>query len=361
MYDLPKISDFLPSLSVSAGCHQPLSETRERMPLTPLTPLTAEQSYAFVMSPRLGDSLLSMIVVHNLVRNGFRVKVFGAHIDALRDWFPGIDIAPALSADAAPAALRAFDIVLHAYHADKVLRSDDLHPNVVVMDDWPVYRQVKNMVEIQMDLCRTQFNLPDVVPENGLVVPAHLRSRAAMRRIVIHPIASDVQKSWRPMRFVKLAKQLRSRGFEPEFLLPPAALKDWKWLETHGFRPKALNNLSDVAAYVIQSGWVIGNDSGIGHLASNVGVPTVSLAMRPSIARRWKPGWAPSRAVIAPAVVPGRFLKEKSWKYLLSTARVSAAFDQLRHDCGVPRLAQARGDFDPQSQNDAVADVRHAS
>lgn len=322
---------------------------------------TAEQSYAFVMSPRLGDSLLSMVVVHNLVQSGYRVKVFGAHIDALRDWFPGIDIAPALNGDTAATALRAFDVVLHAYHADKVLPSDDLHPNVVVMDDWPVYRQVKNMVEIQMDVCRTQFHLAHVVPENGMRIPAHLHSRAAMRRIVIHPIASEEQKSWRPMRFVKLAKRLRSQGFEPEFLLPPDALKDWKWLEAFGFRPKAMSNLSDVAAYVIQSGWVIGNDSGIGHLASNVGVPTVSLAMRPSIARRWKPGWAPSRVVIAPAVVPGRFLKEKCWKYLLSTARVSAAFDQLRHDCGMPSLKQPLGDSTADAPNKSVADIRHAS
>jgi len=152
-------------------------------------------------------------------------------------------------------------------------------------------------------------------------------------QVLIHPLASDKQKSWVPMRFVRLALQLRKLGFESEFLVLPSELDNWKWLEGYGLRVCAYPSLDAVAARIIKSGWVIGNDSGIGHLASSLGIPTVSLAMRPSIAKRWQPGWAPSRVIIPPPVLPGRWLKEKSWKYLVSPSRVLAGFEALRLDC----------------------------
>lgn len=357
---------------------------------------SVNRTFAFVMSPRLGDSLLSMVVVNNLTRHGFKVKVFSDQINALRDWFPGFDIAPGLATHEASAALSAYDVILHAYHADKVLPAGDPHPRVVVMDDWPVYRQVRNMVDIQLDVCRVHFGLSDVVRENGMMrapvspavlaidaMPAApaapalstLTPRSDMRRVVIHPVASDTQKSWRPKRFVALALQLRARGFDPEFLLPQSAMDNWRWVQTHGLRACAYPSLSLVAERIVTAGWVIGNDSGIGHLASSLGVPAVSLAMRPRIAVRWQPGWAPSEMVLPLPIVPGRFLKERCWKYLVSSARVLRAFDTLRRRCGMPMplhggaypayagqspalttgpSAHANGNADP------VADVRHA-
>jgi hypothetical protein len=362
---------------------------------------STNRTFAFVMSPRLGDSLLSMVVVNNLRRHGFQIKVFSDQIHALRDWFPGFDIAPGLATHEASAALSAYDVILHAYHADKVLPAGDPHPNVVVMDDWPVYRQVRNMVDIQLDVCRTHFGLSDVVRENGMIrTPASapsptladtaippsanaapvaalptLTPRSDMRRVVIHPVASDTQKSWRPKRFVALALQLRARGFDPEFLLPQSAMNNWRWLQSYGLRVCAYPSLSLVAERIVTAGWVIGNDSGIGHLASSLGVPVVSLAMRPRIAVRWQPGWAPSEMVLPLPIVPGRFLKEKCWKYLLSSARVLRAFDTLRRRCGMP--VPLHGGIYPAYTNpgpsltaspsahvggkaDPVADVRHA-
>lgn len=320
---------------------------------------SVNRTFAFVMSPRLGDSLLSMVVVNNLTRHGFKIKVFSDQIHALRDWFPGFDIAPGLATHDASAALSPYDVILHAYHADKVLPAGDPHPNVVVMDDWPVYRQVRNMVDIQLDVCRVHFGLTDVVRENGMMrapvsapaladaalpsalaapatTQATLTPRSDMRRVVIHPVASDTQKSWRPKRFVALALQLRARGFDPEFLLPQSAMDNWRWLQSYGLRVCTYPSLSLVAERIVTAGWVIGNDSGIGHLASSLGVPAVSLAMRPRIAVRWQPGWAPSEMVLPLPIVPGRFLKEKCWKYLVSSARVLRAFDALRRRCGMP-------------------------
>ncbi|WP_429498529.1 glycosyltransferase family 9 protein [Robbsia andropogonis] len=345
---------------------------------------SVNHSYAFVMSPRLGDSLLSMIVVHNLARHGYRIKVFGDQIHALRDWFPGFDIAPGLTPHDASSALAPYDVILHAYHADKVLPPGDRHANVIVMDDWPIYRQIRNMVDIQLDVCRVHFGLTDLVRENGIAqLPSSavratapgesersrrpLTPRGDMRRVVIHPVASDSQKSWRPKRFVALALQLRARGFDPEFVLPQSALENWRWLPSYGLRAYASPDLSQIAERIVTAGWVIGNDSGLGHLASSLGVPTVALAMRPRIAARWQPGWAPSEMVLPLPVVPGRFLKETCWKYLVSSARVLRAFDILRRRCGMPvtlhgnAYAPTSPTLAPRPDTDPATDARRAN
>jgi len=318
---------------------------------------TPDQRYAFVMSPRLGDSLLTMVVVNNLVRDGFRITVFSKQLVALRTWFPRIDIQPLPDSDAVVTRLNEFDIVLHAFHADLLAAPSALKAMTVVFDDLPVYRQVKNMVDIQVEVCEQHFGIMHATRENGMTPPAHLRPTVDARRVIIHPVASDQHKSWRPMRFVKLAKMLKAQGFEPEFLLPASALPQWQWIEKQGFRATSPGGLDAVAARIVESAWVIGNDSGIGHLASNLGIPTVSLAMRRRIAQRWRPGWAPSRAVVAPPLLPSRFLKEKFWKFMLSTGRVMRAFHALRRECGAPGMVTRTS---AGLQAEPVADIRHA-
>jgi len=307
-------------------------ENNHRLCRTRSIALDHNWHYVFVMSPRLGDSLLSMVIVHNLLRHGYRIDVVSDQIYALRRWFPNVRVIPAPQLGEATQFLSAFDMILHAYQADKMSNAPDVAKKSIVLDELPVYRQIKNMVDIQVDVCRYHFGLANTVRTNGMRKNIGPRKRL-QTQVLIHPLASDKQKSWVPMRFVRLALQLRKLGFESEFLVLPSELDNWKWLEGYGLRVCAYPSLDAVAARIIKSGWVIGNDSGIGHLASSLGIPTVSLAMRPSIAKRWQPGWAPSRVIIPPPVLPGRWLKEKSWKYLVSPSRVLAGFEALRLDC----------------------------
>lgn len=303
--------------------------------------LQKNQNIAFVMSRRLGDSLLSMIVVRSLVLCGYRVTVFGDYLHALRNWFPDVEIHPRVSELDARAKLGAFDVLIHAYDADVIGDTPEWHPRVIVLDHWPAYRQVKNMVAIQRDISAALTETPVASSDNGMRAPPHLTHRGYAQRIILHPVASDLQKSWLPRRFLSLAKQLKKEGFEPQFLVMHQDLRNWRWLSEHGFEAVALASLDEVAALVYESGWVIGNDSGIGHLASNLGVPTVSLAMRRRIASRWRPGWAPSRAVVPLPLLPSRYLKERFWKHLLPTSRVLGAFQDLRQEYGERRTTRS--------------------
>jgi len=293
------------------------------------------------MSPRIGDTLISMVVANNLVRHGIEVTIFSAHLYALRDWFPGFRIEPALCAARAGSMLERYDVVLHAYESD-VMGGYDWHPRVWVMDQWPTYRQVKPMIDIQLDLCRYCFGLGSLTRDNGLVVPADIGAAVVRNRVVIHPTASEIQKQWLPRRFLRLARRLRDEGYDPCFVVAPYEHADWTWVEAHGFRLVSHASLADLARWLITASVFVGNDSGLAHLASNVGVPAVSLAMRPRIALRWAPGWAPSLAITAPPLMPGRWLREFSWKYLLPVSKVAAAVEKLRR-----RVANTSRAFGP--------------
>jgi len=289
------------------------------------------QTIAFHLSQCLGDSLLAMIVVHNLVRNGYRVEVFGDYLYSLKDWFPSFDIHPTVKPEQARDRLGRFDVLLHIYPRNVVDGCRDWHPRCLVMETWPSFRQVRNMVDIHLDLCEKELGLIDVVRGNGLTVPAGLTHRACQRRVAIHPTASIEQKMWLPGRFLSLAHRLRAQGFEPEMIVAPHERDDWLHLQReHGIAVPLFASLDEVAKRLCESGWFIGNDSGLAHLASNMGVPAVSLMVRNRIARRWRPGWAPSVAVLPLPVLPGRFAKDRLWRYLLPVSRVQRAFEALQ-------------------------------
>jgi hypothetical protein len=89
------------------------------------------------------------------------------------------------------------------------------------------------------------------------------------------------------------------------------------------------SNLDDLAMYVYQSGFVIGNDSLVGHLASNLQIPTIIVADKNERMKLWRPGWLEGSVVTLSPWVPRWKFFEKNWQHFISSARVLRAFDDL--------------------------------
>lgn len=291
--------------------------------------LSKTDKIAFIMSPRLGDSLLSMIVVHNLQNHGFQVDVFGDYMYALKDWFTDFQI-HSLPTHEVRSLLEKYDVLLYAYPNDILAESNQWHPRVVVFDKLLLYRQKILMPDIQVAICRDFFNLPQVVRTNGLKPLKNLQCRRFKNRIVIHPTSHELRKNWLPTRFLKLAKRLAVNDYEIHFIVSASERKDWQWLENEKFSLPEFENLSALAAFIYESGYFIGNDSGIGHLASNLGLPTLTFAMRKRVAMRWRPSFAPNITLFPPKWFITRPLKEKYWQYAISVNRAFHACMQLK-------------------------------
>lgn len=115
--------------------------------------------------------------------------------------------------------------------------------------------------------------------------------RAPEQRILIHPGAGKQNSRWPAERYLELIKLLADAGLDPHIILGEVELETWPAELVEQFRqagqvaePRTLLGLLDelqlAAAFV-------GNDSGPGHLAAALGVPTVSIfGTDPT---RWKP------------------------------------------------------------------------
>lgn len=296
-------------------------------------PITPELPIAFVMSPRLGDSLLSMVLVNNLVRHGFSVQVFGDYLYELRAWFPQANIQPLPTKDNLKILLSPYALVLHAYPTDVIGDLATWHSGVKILDRSPSYRLRIPMPDIQLAICRNELKLNgELVRENGLTVPEGWHYRRNPQRIVVHPTSDNPMKNWIPRRFLRLCRRLQRYGYQPEVIVSPKERPNWLWLEKEGISLPIFVSLSQVAGWIYESGWLIGNDSGLGHLASNLGIETVSLMIRAKVAERWRPTWAHGKAIFPPRWLITRPLKEKLWKYCITETKVWRVFQQLQQE-----------------------------
>jgi ADP-heptose:LPS heptosyltransferase len=108
-------------------------------------------------------------------------------------------------------------------------------------------------------------------PRDRLPPPAPRRTRA----VLIHTGAALPVRVWPLDRFRNLVTWLRSEGFAVQVACD-AAQRDW-WLaegETGALVPRSLEELLDL---LDQQSVFIGNDSGPGHLAALLGVPTFTF------------------------------------------------------------------------------------
>ncbi|MGI4862085.1 MAG: glycosyltransferase family 9 protein [Janthinobacterium lividum] len=287
---------------------------------------------AVILSPALGDSLLLATVAHNLQLNGVQVTMFGHQGYLLRDWLPALQVRPALDAHAANLieVLAQFDAVLQLHDDKPFANLAECHPRVILLEHICRSAAPYSMVDRLVEFCRDELHLPRVGRSNGLTPPAGLEYRRHRMRVAIHPTASTADKCWLAPRFLQLGLMLRESGFDPQFVVAREERAAWAAVEAAGMVMPDLGSVDNLAGWLYESGWFIGNDSGVGHLASNLQIPTLSLFMRRGIARTWRPGWGVGDVLIGGAFLPSGRLKERYWKYMLSVGRVMRAFHRLR-------------------------------
>lgn len=110
--------------------------------------------------------------------------------------------------------------------------------------------------------------------------------------IVLHPGAGSGKKCWPVERYLELAGELSRAGRQVEVILGEVELEQWPQERVDAFaksasivRPATLVELMD---RLLKGSAFVGNDSGPGHLAAMLGIPTISI-FGPKDPTRWKP------------------------------------------------------------------------
>ncbi|WP_408250250.1 glycosyltransferase family 9 protein [Paraburkholderia xenovorans] len=83
---------------------------------------------------------------------------------------------------------------------------------------------------------------------------------------------------------MRLSRRLEAFGFKVEFALGPQEHSRWDDLGRDTPRLCSFTSTASLAEWLYESGWFIRNDSGVGHLASSLGVPTLANFRRRRIA-----------------------------------------------------------------------------
>jgi hypothetical protein len=306
-----------------------------------MTDFHSARRIAVVLSARLGDSLLMMSLAHNLARNARDVVIFSTQMSRLVQWCPGLDIRPVPPVDQAARQLSDFDVVVQM-HADRPLpRATVQEGRFSCFDTWRVEAAARLRAHGrpalvgELSLYASEvFGVATWDGRNGLVAPPGLRHRIHGQRVIIHPTSGSPDGYWPRAKYEKLAQALILRGMQPEFVVEQHERTAWLGgASPDGFRFVEAPTLDALAAYLYESGWFIGSDSGVGHLASTCGIPTVTITERLRNMRRWKPAWAEAE-VVRPLWLPGNGLRRRFWRAATTVRRVLKAFDTLRARVG---------------------------
>lgn len=295
----------------------------------------------------LGDGVNSLVLSNNLHLNGWKVDTYQNVMGSMQSWFPHLNVISYPSLAELPRVLSQYDLffvvhndtdpfVLQLIQEGKRRFPDQmkviyLYPSKNIVNE-PYYNDCLvdpglSIAENMRLLCERVLHLPKITKNNGFIPPSGLISRKYPKRVAIHPTSARETRNWPKEKFLALAEYLKARAFEPVFI--PGTKADW---ENIGHDIALFPNLDALAKFLYESGFLIGNDSGLGHLASALGIPTLTICRRKTWANMWAPGFHKGVVITPSPWIPnirGFRLRDRHWKKFISVRKAQKAFDRL--------------------------------
>lgn len=294
----------------------------------------------------LGDGIVSLVLPNNLQLNGWAVDTYQNMLVEIQNWFPQLPLFTYPDVDDVPRILSSYDwffvfqndsspFIQRLIEEGKRRFPDQvkviyIYPSKHIVNE-PYYSDAEidptlPVAENMRLFCEQILHLPKITRSNGLIPPDHLTYRKYKKRIAIHPTSSRDGKNWPREKFVKLALHLQAQGYEPVFIA------DHTWGAVKGLESRMFPNLDELAQYLYETGYLIGNDSGLGHLASALGVPTLTLSRRKALANLWAPSFHTGVVVTPASWIPnirGFRLRDRHWKKFISVSKALRGFERL--------------------------------
>ncbi|MDT3670434.1 MAG: glycosyltransferase family 9 protein [Aromatoleum sp.] len=329
----------------------------------------AEDPIALVSFDSLGDSLIYVMMADNLQLNGFDVTLFGRVAHQLREWVPHLKVQPyppeadfahafdhfrlvlmspprflreTLTGDALAAARDKWVLLCqkvppdwYADHRER-LRAALPEERYAAFDALAAsggsirFRSfsTESVVDITLEYMQKRMGLREVRRNVPLSPPEGLRRGRHARRIIVSPdSAGPEKKEWSPSRFIRLCHALRRRGYEPQIIVAPPNHARWRAMKGNVFETPRFDTIDALAAHVFESGALIANDSGNGHLASFLGVPVITIYRKPNEKFHWRPAWGPSRVVCPKICLPG--IRDSIWRPFITCGQIIAELETL--------------------------------
>ncbi|MEM8629215.1 MAG: glycosyltransferase family 9 protein [Chlamydiota bacterium] len=301
----------------------------------------------------LGDGLISAVISNNFHQNNWDTHTYHNTMGSLQSWFPHLPFLPYPHSDAIAGVLSHYDLIVAFDHRtdpflQKLIQEGkrQVPEQVRVVYPYPTksifqlpyYEDVqmqpeKSFVENLHNFCKEVMGLEKTTKNNGIIAPRDVRFRQYPNRVVFHVSSSREGKNWPIKKFIWLGKRLQKEGFTVAVL---AGLEKEQapffFLEKEGFLVPRITSLHDLAKYLYTSRYLVGNDSGLGHLASALGLETLTIGRRKTEGLLWKPGWGQNIYLTPSSYIPnisGLRFRDTYWKRFISKRRAYRAFQRL--------------------------------
>lgn len=294
-----------------------------------------------VTASGFGDGLIMLVAANYLKNQGYEVTVFNNHLGSFQNWFP-------YEVEKFPENEKRFlDFDFCILQNDNSKRAKNLIAlrnklNLSVF--YPSYSLKKHgllgqsdfvfdmhvpMVENVAKSCSKLFNR-DLSYDTGIQISPSLTHLKYFKRIVIHPLSSDVNRNYPIKKYIKLAEKLKKENFfEPVFIGNVFEKEQLKILNDFQLDSIFFESLSELAIFIYESGFFIGNESGPSHLASCLDIPLLIISNNRKRMDLWQPGWKKGKIICPFSFVPNfkNFrLKEKKWSWFIPVSRPFRAF-----------------------------------
>lgn len=311
---------------------------------------------AVICSQGIGDGLLMMVASHRLFSKGYEVITYQDTLDQMSEWFPKHQFKKRSSLHDLEKELVRYNLIIlqndNSLFSHKVIdlyKKGKLH-NISVfyanyekekhasLTSWDrVFDRSYSMVDNIAKAIASVLQCTQVSKNNGLIIPSGLQHTRYAKRILIHPTSTTPLRTWDADKFIEVAHRLVEKGYEVAFCVSPKEHPNWAPLVRDNFLLPIFPTLSELAAYVYESAFLIGNESGTGHLASNLHIPTLIIASCRKQMSLWRPGWFAGKVITPYRFIPNfkySRMREKKWQVFISPKRVIRTFQFMQAKTG---------------------------
>lgn len=301
----------------------------------------------------LGDGVNCLVLSNNLHLNGWKVDTYQNVIGSMQNWFPHLPVQPYTKIEELPKILEMYDwyfvvqndtdpFVIKLIQEGKrrfpeKLKVLYLYPSKFIVNE-PYYADCLTNPKLPIAenlrlVCEKVLHLPKITKSNGFIPLPGLVCRKFKKRVAIHPTSARITRNWPKEKFVKLALHLKEEGYHPVFI--PGSKEIAEWAGT-GIEAAEFPSLDLLARFIYESDYLIGNDSGLGHLASALGVPTLTFCRRKTWANMWAPSFQKGIVVTPHPLIPnirGLRVRDRHWQKFITLGMGKRAFKRLVEKC----------------------------
>jgi hypothetical protein len=290
----------------------------------------AARTFRLIPGIGLGDSLLFLPAALALVQKGHQVIIHSRWLEAFKDVLP-FTIGPSVDYRISKQELsfNLQDLIFIQNHSPACNLLQDASIQIVGHSRFQGHTQAQ---EIFQALAGQVDQGPYVKQLRALLLPKAPKPKS--RSLALHPLSHHLLKNWPLEKFLFLAKHFSDKGWSVSVFgssSEDALLKPFEGIASVQTSLPIHALMHTLAEHEL----FVGNDSGLGHLASLAGRPTFSLFKSKSHGSLWRPAWAANHILTPCIPLPATF-RDQLWKSCLLTCQVLfSIYAYLKHSCPI--------------------------